>query len=358
MIDRDKFGFPTFNQVQSEIVNDILTESVDARSIYNVRLSASEIFQKAETGNKIAGENMSMVLAKAVTSKDGFVHLSLDSFEADTYHTLFESIKTKYDSRPKIIEMIKKGDLVLCYSERYKTPTAIPFIVKSSLPATVYVFVSDFLIMDQYGKVKITNPRNYAAMNSILVSAAFAQAVVDARLTTLPSSINDSFALMYGKMFEKAMMGLVTLDTAMKTKVRYIGLKFALIQMYGTELGSSISARLAATYFKDLGTNIIDHIDNTISIDAYDGIKELIEGLQENYPQFKTLSFNELVEKWIRSFGSCTVMCIDYTGFLAYLFVSLVLDSPLIVRVQLEQCVNISLVNSAFQAMENLIKSR
>lgn len=314
----------------------ILDETVGERSIF-YRLGESEIFEYANKHTVINGQVLVDIIPRMVVPDQGFLRVRLDQLDKNVRFELFESSRFKMTCKKTIMQMIEKGNVVMVYSEDYRLPTSIPYIAQSNGKNinVIYVNITDFVTMDQYGIFQVDVTRNYNALMAVLFAACVAYRIIT-MTSALPSDLGDGMVLMYASMMERVINSMVHMDPVMREKIRYLATEFALVQMYGTEKGLKLFYRYKTTYFPKLSRMITDTIDNQFKIDNFDKLSLFVDGLTEQYPSLKGLTTYMIYEKWVRTFGAATAMSIDYIGYHLYTICMVLLESPLITRVALE----------------------
>lgn len=313
----------------------VLDEAVGGRSMY-YRLGESEIFTYANQHTKVNGLALIDVIPRMVCSDQGFVRVYPNMLDKNTEYELFESTRFKMTCRRTIKDMLENGNVVMVYSETYRVHTAIPFIaqIDKAKNCTVYVNITDFVEMNQYGQFEVKVVRNYNALMSAIVAACLAQKIITMN-SAMPADIADCMVLMYSAMFENVINKMIHMDPIMRDKIRYLATEFCLVQMYGTQEGLAKFQRYQ-TYFPKLSKMIMDSIDNSFDENAFDKLTLFIEELKKQYPSLKGLTMYNVYEKWVRSYGAATAMSIDYIGYHLYTMVMILLESPLITRTVLE----------------------
>lgn len=318
----------------------VMGETVGPRMIY-YRLGESEIFDYANkntiVGRNTSGQKMIDVIPHMVVEDQGFLHVNYEDLDKTVQYELFEGPRYKLTCKKSIREMVDNGKIKMVYSEEYKLPTSVPYIVQGSgRQARIFVNVSDFLQMDQYGKYIITNPRNYNALMAVIFAAAVSIEIVGMN-SPIPADLGDGLVLVYAAMLTRAINSLVHMDQVMQEKIRYLCAEYCLIQMYGTERGQDMFfRRFAKTYYPKLSSLITDTIDSQFHTDSFDKLSMFAIELQRVYPSMRGIDDYKILDKWIRLYGAATAMSIDYIGYHIYTICMVLFESPLISRMALE----------------------
>ena len=291
-----------------------------------------------------------------VLSDQGFMQVSLAQLDKTVVYELFEGPHYKMTCKRALRALIEGGDICMVYSEEYKLPTCIPYIVQGAgTKAKIFVNISDFVQLDQYGKYQIGQARNYNGLMAALFAAAASLRIIRGS-GSMPADLADGLILVYAAMMERAINSMVHMDPVTKDKVRYLASEFALIQMYGTEEGQRrFLSRYKNQYFPKMSKMITDSIDAQFHLDSFDRISSFLEELKKLYPSMRSLSEYLLLDKWIRLYGSATTMSIDYLGYHIYTICMVLFESPLISRMALEPVMEKNRGTDMYRRLQTLI---
>ena len=340
----------------SRIVNDpTMNETVAERKIF-YRLGDSEIFQYANKNTMLSGQRMVDVIPRMVLSDQGFMQVSLGQLDKTVIYELFEGPHYKLSCKKTLRAMIENGVINMVYSEQFKIPTAIPYIIQGSgTKAKIFVNVSDFLSLDQYGKYQVIQGRNYNGLIAVLFAAAVSIRLIQSN-GEMSASLTDGMVLVYAAMMERVINSLVHMDPITKDKVRYLASEFALIQMYGTEDGQRrFLTRYKNQYFPKMSRMITDSMDAQFQIDGFDKVSTFVEELKRLYPSMRGLTEYLIMDKWIRLYGAATAMSMDYVGYHIYTLCMVLFESPLISRMALEPVMEKNRGADMYRSMQTLI---
>lgn len=348
---------PSLSWIDTSEVIDVMGESVGPRKIY-YRLGESEMFVYANKNTSIGGVKMIDVIPKIVVTTEGFLHVDYSQLDKTVQYELFEGPRYKLSCRKSLRELIDTGRLTMVYSEQFKLPTCIPYIIQGSGPqAKIFVNVSDFFQMDTYGKYQITSPRNFNAVMAIVFAAAVALKIVETS-NPVPADLGDGLVLVHSAMMERVINALVHMDPIMRDKVRYVCTEFALTQMYGTETAQQMfHSRFRQKYFPKLTTMITDTIDAQFQVDCFDTLTQFTLELQRIWPSLRGLDSYRILDKWIRLYGASTSMSVDYLGYHIYTISMVLFESPLISRMALEPVMEKNKGLDMYKRMQMMIGS-
>lgn len=333
-----------------------LTESVAPRNIF-YRMTESEMFMTANRMAKINGQEVVDILPRVAVEGQGFAHVGMNDLDSTVVYELFESNRFKLSCKQQMKKLLAGGDVVLVYGDEYRIPTCIPFVIQSKgrNAATVFVNITPFTSINKNGKIVVTQIRNYSGLMAVVFAGCVAYETIRGG-GSLPADLADALVLFYAGMMTKVINGLVHADSIQKETCKYLCAEFALVQMYGTEKGTTIFQRFKNKYFPKLGNLVVNSIDDTFHIDSFDNMTLFVEELKKNYPIMKGLSVPAISERWMRSFGSATALSLDYLGFHLYTLCMLLFESPLVSRMALEPLIDQKLGSNAFKRMQIMIE--
>lgn len=333
----------------------VIKESVETRDIV-YRLGDSYLFNMANKNIKVKGERLVDVIPKMTKDGYGFTHITYDMLDKTLVYELFESNRFRLPNKTLIRTFLQKQSIQMVYSETYRIPTSIPYIFMTGKTPKLFVNVSDFVEMDEYGKINVTQTRNYNALFAVLLAAAINYILLYKRYATLPVKFEQPLVLMYANMVEKCINYLVHMDEVTKEKVRYLAAKFALVQMYGTQTGLSRFLSYKQ-FFPKLSKMIQDTLDDTFPEDSFDDISLFITQLSTQYPIMRGLTVYNVYERWIRSYGPATAMSLDYMGYHIYTVCMVLMESPLINRLGIEPILEKNKGSDIYQAIQAMLKA-
>lgn len=335
MTDASMF-LPSLSYINDDDEMIVLGETVGERKIF-YRLGESEVFSYTNQNAMVNGKRLVDVIPLMVLNDQGFLRVDYTQLDHTVQYELFEGPRYKLSCKKTLRSLLDTGKVILVYSESYKIPTCIPYIIQGDgHNARVFVNVSDFVQLDNYGKYQVVQNRNYNALMAVIFAASVALQVVQGR-TALPADLADGMVLVYAAMLERAINSIVHMDPITKDKIRYLASEFALIQMYGTDEGQGMFLhRFKNTYFPKLTKMITESLDAQFQLDCFDKLSMFVMELKRIYPSMKGLDEGMIYSTWIRLYGPATVMSVDYLGYHIYTICMVLLESPLISRMALE----------------------
>lgn len=333
----------------------VLNETTGERRVF-YRLSESDMFNYANKMSTINGEKMIDVIPKMLVSGEGFVQVQYAQLDKSVKYELFEGNHYRLSCKKQMRELLDRGNVVMVYSDTYKLPTSLPYVVQNGSPSRVFVNISDFVTMDQYGTFNVTQVRNYNGLMAILFAACVAYVIVNTRMI-LAADVGDAMVMMYSNMLMRTINSLIHMDPITQDKIRYLATEFALVQMYGTETGTKTFVRFRTKYFPRLGSIIMDSIDDQFQLDNFDSLEKFIEEIKRVYPSMRSLTMATVFDKWIRQYGAATALSIDYLGYHLYTMCMVLFESPLIVRPALEPALDKAKGADAYKRLQVLIET-
>lgn len=345
-----------FDRLFPAVTPPIMNEAVGKRQIF-YRLGESELFVYANSNFKAGGLPIVDVIPRMVVKDQGFDQVGIEKFDKTLAYELFESGRFKLNCKGAIKKLLDTGKVNMVFSDTYNLPISIPYIVQlGSSPAQskVYVNISDFVEIDQFGKYQISHPRNYNALMAVIFAGCVSYSIIT-QTAGMSTAFLDGLVLMYASMLEKAINSIVHMDPVTREKVRYLSTEFALVQMFGTEDGLNRFNRFKGTYFPKLSKMITDTLDDQFLEDSFDKISTFLEELARQYQSMRGLKLYNVYDKWIRSYGSATAMSLDYLGYHIYTISMILLESPLITRTVLEPMLEKAKGAEMYKAMQTMI---
>ena len=139
-------------------IKDELNESIAQRKVF-YRLGESELFNYANHNFKAGGLYLVDVIPRVVMTDKGFDHIGLEKMSKELQYEIFDSGRFKLSCKGAIRRLIDTDKVIPVYSDEYRLPVSIPYIVQLGANASqnkVYVNITDFVDMDQYGKYNIS----------------------------------------------------------------------------------------------------------------------------------------------------------------------------------------------------------
>lgn len=337
-----------------QVSDEGLDESVGARSIF-YRLGESEIFSYANNHVMLGGLRLVDVIPRMVVPDMGFVQVELSMFDKTLSYELFDSNRFRLNCKKNMRELLDKGSVQMVYSETYRLPMSIPYIVQSSANGNrIFVNITDFVTMDQFGVFNVDSARNYNALMAVLFAACMAYRIVSMNGAITGSAI-DGMCSMYASMLSRIITGMVHVDPITAEKIRYLCWEFASVQMFGTEKGTKRFYDTKKRNFPKLTNIIQETLDNQFNVDAFDALTPFVEELKKHIAPLKGLTTYMIYDKWIRTYGSATAMSLDYFGFHLYTICMVLLESPLITRSALEPVLEKSRGTDLYKYFQQII---
>lgn len=345
---------PSLSRVVSNPVADGMNEAVVERSIF-YRLGDSEVFQYANKNTVLNGQRMIDVIPRMILSDQGFLQVSLNQLDRTVVYELFEGPHYKLSCKKSLRSLIEDGSINMVYSEQFKLPTALPYIVQGAgSKARIFVNISDFVQLDQYGKYQVVQGRNYNGLLAVIFAAAVSLKIIRAG-GSMSKDLQDGIVHVYAAMMERAINSLVHMDPITKEKVRYLATEFVLIQMYGTEDGQRMFLMNYKERFPKLTKMITDSLDAQFQLDSFDKVSSFVEELRRLYPSMRGLTEYLLMDKWIRLYGASTALSMDYIGYHIYTLCMVLFESPLISRMALEPVLEKNRGTEVYRRMQAMI---
>ena len=154
---------PELTYPQDTYETNELNETVAVRKIF-YRLGESEIFNYANDNTMVGGMRLVDVIPRMAVPNQGFLHVEYAQLDKTVQYELFEGPHYKLTCKKAMKSLIENGKIQMVYSEQYKIPTCIPYIIQGvGNSCRIFVNISDFVQLDAYGRYQINQPRNFNA---------------------------------------------------------------------------------------------------------------------------------------------------------------------------------------------------
>ena len=334
-------------------------ESIGPRSVY-YRLGESEVYKYCRNQETVDGAKLESNITRMVRDGYGFTFVNYDDLDKTVQYEIFES--NQYfnvgvsGAKKAVKNLLMSGKVQMVYSDTYMVDVSIPYIITTGRNPKVFVNISHFVNPNQFGKYVITQVRNKNALISALFAACVSYAIVS-HYHTLNPDIGDPLVLMHAYMLTDVFDRMVHMDAIMKDKVRYLCTQFALVQMYGTEMGTKTFQRFRGKYFPKLSNMLMNSVDSQFTVDAFDNIQVFIDELVRVYPSMKKVTFKDVWKTWYRRYSNTAIMVLDYIGYMIYVLCELLYESPLINRLALDPMLKAARGELALKTLQTMVAS-
>ena len=338
-------------------VKGTIQESVGPRSVY-YRLGESEVYKYCRNQETVDGAKLESNITRMVRDGQGFAFVGMNDLDKTVQYELFES--NQYfnvgvsGAKRAMRNLIESGKVQMVYSDTYMVDVSIPYIITTGRTPRVFVNISHFVNPNQFGKYVITQVRNKNGLMAVLFAACVSYAIVS-HYHTLNPDIGDPLVLMHAYMLTDVFDRMVHMDAIMKDKVRYLCTQFALVQMYGTEVGTKTFQRFRGKYFPKLSNMLMNSVDSQFTVDAFDNIQLFIDELVRVYPSMKKVTFKDVWKTWYRRYSNTAIMALDYIGYMIYILCELLYESPLVNRLALDPMLKAARGELALKTLQTMV---
>lgn len=336
-----------------------IQESIGPRSVY-YRLGESEVYKYCRNQETVDGAKLESNITRMVRDGYGFTFVGYDDLDKTVQYEIFES--NQYfnvgvsGAKKAVKNLIMSGKVQMVYSDTYMVDVSIPYIITTGRNPRVFVNISHFVSPNQFGKYVVTQVRNKNALISALFAACVSYAIVS-HYHTLNPDIGDPLVLMHAYMLTDVLDRMVHMDAIMKDKVRYLCTQFALVQMYGTEVGTKTFQRFRGKYFPKLSNMLMNSVDSQFTVDAFDNIQLFIDEIVRVYPSMKKVTFKDVWKTWYRRYSNTAIMALDYIGYMIYILCELLYESPLVNRLALDPMLKAARGELALKTLQTMVAS-
>jgi hypothetical protein len=280
-------------------------------------LNLTSIYPYVEQASDQSLTNTVMAYSLA---KEGTIVVDYDMLD-DAMHDI-TSRTSPFFAKYAIDKLVKSGKLQIVWNDTLRLTNAIPFFRKQEggNKVSMVVNITNFSTMRQDGSINISSNTLYA----MLLAAAFNLTMDDSIMTY----VRDVYT-MYARLFTNIVANLSFMDQIKKEKIQYLASNFFYYSVYGP------SKTFTNPYIQTLRYNSKEAI---VALDAkfqmygddsaYDNLKIFIENLNKVFPEMKSLTFKNFVDRWAASYGSSTLFASEYLPYFFYMIISTACLSP------------------------------
>lgn len=282
-------------------------------------LSDTSIFKYTET--MANGLKLNNIIKNILDEKHGAIYPTAEQMEDVFYKMRHKSFN--FQAKFAVIDLFRKGIIRLLYNNKVKLTVAVPFFKykMENGGLGVIVNISNYAKLNNDGSVTIDPLTLYCLM----LSAAFS--LQDNRSLLAYSGIPE----LYGSLFTSVVARMVNLNQMNRDKIKFVATKFAYIQLGVQENRASEAASKEINY---VDKPSLEQIDLAFPATVFENLETLIEHMRKVFPEFETITFGMLFDKWMRSFGECSSFGIEYFPLFVNMFNALITNSNSIVNVK------------------------
>lgn len=218
--------------------------------------------------------------------------------------------KYSFPASKSIINLCKRGNIKMLYSTVDQIPTAIHTVLAMrGGDYQAYTNISNYAGVSE-GNVKIDTLTLYTMLNFSAIDLAF-----HTQYRSISRDVNlRKFAMhVYTTLFMKVLNKLYSLNVNPTSydKTAYLVAKFFLINLAGMDDGemTDSTARIVS---KNTHSKILDMADIGMSADSYESIDKFIKGLNKCVPNLSRLTLRELIDNFMKTYGTNTILSLEY----------------------------------------------
>ena len=283
-------------------------------------LSDTSIFKYAES---MGGQKISNIISRIVSTATT-VYVTEEQLEDTLYKIRHKSFN--YSAKFKLLEMLHDGTIKLIYNEDIKLTVGVPYFkyVKKDGRLGIIINISSYANMKNDGTVTM----DHSILYSLMLSAAFSLTIDNA--SSISYCVNNGMPELYASLLISVISRIVNVDLNRREQLKFIITKYAYIQ-FGVE---EKRASVAAMSGNKLTTDIINALDLSFAADCFTSFEALIESIKIKYPEYHSLSFANVFDRWMRSYGEVSSFAIEYMPYFILVFISLITNCNQLVNIK------------------------
>ncbi len=282
-------------------------------------LSETSIFKYTEM---MSGTNkINNIIKNILDEKQGAIFITTDQLEDVFYKIRHKSFN--FQAKFAVIDLVRSGIIKLVYNSKVKLTVAIPFFKYKMQHGGfgVVINISNYAKINADGSVTIDPTTLYCLM----LSAAYSLKCENSMLAY--SEIPE----LYAALFTSVVARTVNLNQVSRDKISFVMTKFMYIQLGIPENRASDAAAKNVKYIDKFG---IDQLDLAFPAAVFTNLETLIEHMRKVLPEFESISFGIIFEKWMRAYGECTAFALEYIPSFILLFNALITNSNSLVNIK------------------------
>ena len=230
-----------------------------------------------------------------------------------------------------VLDAFDKGRIELIYHDnRVKLPTTIPFIVRKGNDGNpvASIFIKGFSKLNPDGTLDINPKVLYGLMEPAYIAMRYHEEPY--RLTRSVPILRVCNHV-YTNMMYKLMIRdyAITLDQSLNDSVMYAFSKFFLKNMWGLT-----NPDVIRSYAKSLILNpdpiAIEMIDDGFDKADIKDISDLLNFIKGINPRLKELNIKFVIERYVNTYGACSIMAMDYLPYLIFVINNTLISSFII----------------------------
>lgn len=285
---------------------------------YEKSLSETSIFKYTELMSNSGKINN--IIKNILDEKQGAVFIDADKLEDVFYKIRHKSFN--FQAKFAVLDLFHKGIIRLVYNKSVKLTVAIPFFKfkMENGGFGVVVNISNYAKIDNDGTVSIDPSTLYCLMLSAAYSLCDKSIL---RYNGIPE--------LYGDLFTSVIARSVNLNLTNRDKIKFVMTKFMYMQLGVSEDRASDAAQKS---IKNIDKYGLEQLDLAFPAAVFKDLETLIEHMRKTLPEFESLTFGIIFEKWMRAFGEASAFAIEYVPAFVTMFNALIINSNALVNIK------------------------
>lgn len=283
-------------------------------------LSDTSIFKYAES----MGSNKLSNIIERIVKDSTTAFITEEQIDDTLYKIRHKSFN--YSAKFKLLDMLHTGVIKLIYNENIKLTVGVPYFkyTMANNKFGVIINISPYAHMKNDGTVTIDHNVLYALM----LSAAFSLVINDT--SSIAYCVNNGMPELYTSMLISVISRIVNVDIERREQLKFIITKYAYIQ-FGVDEKRSTTAAANNTR---LTSDIVNILDMSFAPECFNSFEALIESIKMKYPEYSSLTFASVFDRWMRSYGEASSFAIEYIPYFVLIFVALITNCNQIVNIK------------------------
>ena len=281
-------------------------------------LSETSIFKYTEQMSNSGKINN--IIKNILDEKQGAVFATSEQLEDVFYKIRHKSFN--FQAKFAVLDLFHKGIIRLVYNSKVKLTVAIPFFKfkMENGGFGVVINISNYAKINNDGTINIDPSTLYCLM----LSGAYS--LCDKSLLTY-SGIPE----LYGSLFTSVIARSVNLNLTNRDKIKFVMTKFMYMQLGISENRASEAAQKE---IKNIDRYGLEQIDLAFPAAIFKDLETLIDHMRKTLPEFETLTFGIIFEKWMRAFGEASAFAIEYIPAFVTMFNALIINANSLVNIK------------------------
>lgn len=285
---------------------------------YEKSLSETSIFKYTDSMSNSAKINN--IIRDLINEKNGAVFVTSEQLEDVFYKIRHKSFN--FQAKFAVLDLYHKGVIRLVYNDKQKLTVAIPFFKYKMEHGGfgVIINISNYAKIANDGSINIDPTTLYCLM----LSGAYM--LCDKQLLAY-----GGIPELYGELFTSVISRSVNMNLINRDKIKFVMTKFMYMQLGIKEDRASEAAKKE---IKNIDKYGLSQLDLAFPAAVFKDLDTLVDHMRKTFPEFETLTFGQIFEKWMRAYGEASAFAIEYVPAFVTMFNALITNSNALVNIK------------------------